>query len=411
MDVIKFSEYKESLLLPITDIVIDEKGNVHNGDLELNFPINKGRLEIDKNSTIKRIVGDKDGKDYPIGIDKNGNAIVLYPEENTGRALDKQGNPIPVLPEIKKKYKISDDYYYAGNDYYQLLTVLPTGWVNVKIDMEIVKRVRKYAKSIGTNNQGHSSFISKLKEFKRLSKLERKEYYIEKLKRTTIQKELACILMLHHINEIKDFFNPSQAGFLFESFIAGLIPNSRVKEDNSKVDIKADNDRYQLKFMDYKAEYVSVTLDDDSPISLYLEYYMVALKYFDKIELYIIDGVELGNQLESGYSEIVTDGMRFKVNSIKKLVDDKFIKKITLDLSSIDDKIKNLGENIKSSITDLYEEISKFNYNVETIITGVDKNGKVIKGQDKFNEHHDSARRNLAELASHLENLVSGINR
>jgi hypothetical protein len=408
MNVIKFSEYKESILLPITDIVIDEHGNVYNGDFN---PLNKGRLEIDKNSIIKRIVGDKDSKNYPIGIDKNGNAIILYPEKNTGRALDENGNPIPVLPQIKKKYKISGDYYYAGNDYYQLLTVLPTGWVNVKIDMEIVKRVRKYAKSIGTNNQDHLSFISKLKEFERLSKLERKAYYREKLKRATIQKELSCILMLHHINEIKDFFNPSQAGFLFESFIAGLIPNSRVKEDNSKVDIKANNDRYQLKLVDYKTDYVDVTLDIDSPISIYLEYYMIALKYFDKIELYIINGVDLGNQLESGYSDIVTGGMRFKMGSIKKLVDDNFIKKITLDLSNIDDKIKNLGENIKESIGELYEEISKFNYNVDTIITGVDKNGSLVKGQDKFNEYHDFARRNLVELASHLENLVLGINR
>jgi hypothetical protein len=315
------------------------------------------------------------------------------------------------LPEIRKKYKIKDKFYYAGEDYYQLLTVLPTGWVNVKIDMEIVKRVRKYAKSLGNNNQGHLSFISKLKEFEKLSQLERKEQYREKLRRTTIQKELACILMLHHINEIKDFFNPSQAGFLFESFIAGLIPNSRVKEDNSKVDIKSDSDRYQLKLVDHKTEYIEVTVDINSPISIYLEYYMIALKYFNKIELYIIDGVELGNQIESGYSNILTTGMNFKIKSLQNEVDDKFIKKITLDLSSIDNKIKNLGENIKNSITELYDEISKFNYNVETIITGVDKNGKVVKGQDEFNSYHDSARMNIQDLSNHLENLVQGINR
>jgi hypothetical protein len=407
MNVIKFSEYKESLLT-ITDIVIDELGNVYNGDD--GNPIIKGRLDIKKGGIINRIVGDSDAKDYPIGIDKNGNAIVLYPDEN-GIALSKEGNPIPILPEIRKKYKIKDKFYYAGEDYYQLLTVLPTGWVNVKIDMEIVKRVRKYAKSLGNNNQGHLSFISKLKEFEKLSQLERKEQYREKLRRTTIQKELACILMLHHINEIKDFFNPSQAGFLFESFIAGLIPNSRVKEDNSKVDIKADSDRYQLKLVDHKTEYVEVTVDINSPISIYLEYYMIALKYFNKIELYIIDGVELGNQIESGYSNILTTGMNFKIKSLQNEVDDKFIKKITLDLSSIDNKIKNLGENIKNSITELYDEISKFNYNVETIITGVDKNGKVVKGQDEFNSYHDSARMNIQDLSNHLENLVQGINR
>lgn len=406
MNVIKFSDYKESLL-SITDIVIDGEGNVYNGD---GNPLIKGRLDIKKGGIINKIVGNIDGKEYPIGIDKNGNAIILYPGED-GIALNKEGNPIPILPEVRRKYRIKDKFYYAGEDYYQLLTVLPTGWVNVKIDMEIVKRVRKYAKSIGSNNQGHLSFVSKLKEFEKLSQLERKEQYKEKLKRTTIQKELACILMLHHINEIKDFFNPSQAGFLFESFIAGLIPNSRVKEDNSKVDIKSDTDRYQLKLVDYKTEYVDVTVDIDSPVSIYLEYYMIALKYYDKIELYIIDGVELGNQIESRSSNILTEGIKFRIKSLKNEVDDNFIKKITLDLSSIDNKIRNLGENIKDSITELYEEISKFNYNVETIITGVDKNGKVIKGQDKFNEYHDSAKKNLIDLSNHLENLVEGINR
>ena len=407
MNIIKFLEYKESVSR-ISDIVIDKFGNVYNGD---GNPVIKGRLEIQKGSIIKRIVGDPSGEDYPIGIDNNGDAIVLYPEKDTGRALDKEGNPIPILPEIRERYKIKDKFYFAGNDYYQLLTVLPTGWVNVKIDMEIVKRVRKYAKVLGNNNQGHLSFISKLKEFEKISQLKRKEQYREKLKRITIQKELACILMLHHINEIKDFFNPSQAGFLFESFIAGLMSNSRVRDDNSKVDIKSDTDRYQLKFVDYTTEYVEVTTDIDSKVSIYLDYYMIALKYFDKIELFIINGKELGNQIYFENSKIVTAGMRFRIKSLESEVDDKFIKKITLDLSSIDNKIKNLGENIKNSITELYDEISKFNYNVETIITGVDKNGNIIKDQDQFNNYHDLARINLIDLSNYLDNLVEGIDK
>jgi hypothetical protein len=49
MNVIKFSEYKESLLT-ITDIVIDELGNVYNGDD--GNPIIKGRLDIKKGGII-----------------------------------------------------------------------------------------------------------------------------------------------------------------------------------------------------------------------------------------------------------------------------------------------------------------------------------------------------------------------
>jgi hypothetical protein len=61
-------------------------------------------------------------------------------------------------------------------------------------------------------------------------------YGLEKRKRSrvTIQKEMSVIILLHYINEIKDYFTPSASGFLFESFLGGLIKNSKVVEDNSK---------------------------------------------------------------------------------------------------------------------------------------------------------------------------------
>jgi len=191
--------------LPILDIVISDDGSVHNGEEDF---LNKGRVErIDKKVT--RILGTEDNQLYSAGIDKNGNVIALE-VDNQFRALDKNGSPIVVPPHIQKKYKIKTPYYYQlpEYDYYSLVPITPTGWVNVKIDMEIVKRVRRYAKSLGTNTKGHQSFLDKLAEFERMSTQKRSEQYISKLKRGTIQKEMSCILLLHHINEVKDFFNP-----------------------------------------------------------------------------------------------------------------------------------------------------------------------------------------------------------
>jgi hypothetical protein len=64
---------------------------------------------------------------------------------------------------------------------------------------------------------------------------------------------MAVIMLLHYLNEIKDFFTPSAAGFLFESFIAGLIPKSFVADDNGIADIVAEGRKYQIKLYKEKA--------------------------------------------------------------------------------------------------------------------------------------------------------------
>ena len=302
---------------------------------------------------------------------------------------------------------------------------MPTGWINVKVDMEIVKRVKRYAKTLGTNNRGHESFLSKLNEFERLSTQTRSQQYISRLKRNTIQKEMSAILLLHYINEIKDFFNPSQGGFLFESFIAGLIPDSRVKEDNSPVDIRTSTERYQLKFVDSKAGYVDVTKDVDPGRSAWLEYYMIALKYVDRIDLYVVDGRVLEQRYNDGtIGDLITPGGRpdpttgkvksgpkFSMSKVMAVTDTTLVKKFTIELTDIDGRIKNLGESLKLSLKELYDELSKFQFNVETIITGVNEKGQIIRDQLEFDVYHLSAEKNISNLANHLKRLVSDINK
>lgn len=42
----------------------------------------------------------------------------------------------------------------------------------------------------------------------------------------------------------EDFFTPSSAGFLFESFLAGLIPDARINDDNTEADLKSGKIRH-----------------------------------------------------------------------------------------------------------------------------------------------------------------------
>jgi len=419
----KFSEFFKMLnetYTTIFDAVIDENGVIYNGE---ESKLVKGRVEVQKRGVITRILG-TDNKDYPAGIDKNGRVhAIKWDDEN--RALVFNDKPISVPVEIQKRYRIKHKFYYISSeyDYYSLLPKIATGWVNVKIDMEIVKRVRRYGKSLGTNMMGHQSFISKLSEFERLSSLDRSAGNIRKLKRGAIQKEMSCILLLHHINEIKDFFNPSSSGFLFESFIAGLIPNSRINEDNSPVDITSSHGRYQCKLVDWKEGYIEVTKDKDKTKPIYLEHYLIARKFIDRIEIIIIDGDKLARKIEDGtIGDLITRGTdespgRFSIPKIEKRlgsessVEDGFISKFIIDLTDIEGRISNLGESLKAHLDNLYEELSKFQYNLETIITGVDQKGKALKGQSEFDVYYLQAQNNVTRLKSHLESLVSEINK
>ena len=435
------SMINETVELPILDVVIDDSGLVYDGK---QAPLTKGRVERIKSKEliggrqttvykVSRILGD-DGKEYPAGIDKNGNIVVLTSRlDKQLRAVDSTGNPIPVLPEVRLKYKIKHDYYYQdpAYDYYNIIPIQPTGWVNIKVDLEVVKRVRRYARTLGTNTRGHKSFIDKLEEFQKFSSLKRDDVYIKRLKRGRIQKEMSCILLLRYIDEIKDFFNPSQSGFLLESFISGLIPNARTKEDNSPVDIKTPTDRYQLKFVDFKTEYIDIVRDLDGTL---LDYYILAIKYVDKIEILVVNGTEISKRIESGsIVNFVTSGLkrpkpdpdkkkvepvvrevgtqRFIMKNLNLISDETILDRFSIDLTNIDGRISNLGDSLKQNLDGLYKELSEFQYNVETITTGITEDGKVVKEQSEFDVFHLKAERNISNIGVKLKDLVSDINK
>ena len=170
MNISNFNKFLQQLYeartvdLPILDVVIDDDGIVHNGE---EADLVKGRVQRETGRIVSRILG-TDNKDYPAGIDKNGNVVALA-TDSENRALNSKGQPIPVPQFIQKKYRIGHQFYYQNPefDYYSIIPIMPTGWINVKVDMEIVKRVKRYAKTLGTNNRGHESFLSKLSEFER----------------------------------------------------------------------------------------------------------------------------------------------------------------------------------------------------------------------------------------------------
>jgi hypothetical protein len=424
------------IYLPIVDIVIDNDGNIYDGKTVNDGDVKHRKLikggvdwkSVDNPSyepglpkTISKVVKilGSNGIRYPAGIDKNGNLLSINSDDTY--ALNDNGEKIKIPNKLTKILKIK--YWKKDYDYSSLLPIVGTGWVNVKIDMEIVKRVRRYSTGLGNNRPGFDNFLFKISEFQELSKAKREQKYIKRIKKNKIQREMSVIVLLHHLNEIKDFFTPSQSGFLFESFIAGLIPNAKVNDDNSSADVVAGNDQYQIKL--YK-ESSGITVTQAN--GRLLDYYIIGIKHIDRIEIITINSRDIQNDIIIAQEEkkIITKGggaideetgkiIRkaipcFSLPNLRKeakQTQNNTVKIFNIDLNNIEERILNLGEDLKMAIEYLYDEISSFQYNIEALITGRDQNGK----RADFDKHYDDAGKNVTNLKTYLDDIKTNINK
>jgi hypothetical protein len=438
MEIMKLVQFlnEAKIYLPIVDIVIDNDGNIYDGktvnDGDVKHRklikggvdwknVNNPNYEPGLPKTISKVVKilGSNGIKYPAGIDKNGNLLSINSDDTY--ALNDNGEKIKIPNKLTKILKIK--YWKKDYDYSSLLPIVGTGWVNVKIDMEIVKRVRRYSTGLGNNRPGFDNFLFKISEFEELSKAKREQKYIKRIKKNKIQREMSVIVLLHHLNEIKDFFTPSQSGFLFESFIAGLIPNAKVNDDNSSADVVAGNDHYQIKL--YK-ESSGITVTQDN--GRLLDYYIIGIKHIDRIEIITINSRDIQNDIIIAQEEkkIITKGggvideetgiiIRkaipcFSLTNLRKeakQTQNNTVKIFNIDLNNIEERILNLGEDLKMAIEYLYDEISSFQYNIEALITGRDQNGK----RADFDKHYDDAGRNVTNLKTHLDDIKTNINK
>ncbi len=420
MAIKKFDDFiNEDVKIPVLDVLIDDNGNLYNG--QEGFPLRKGNIVQNKSRKLIDIMGE-DRKSYPAGIDKNGVLVSVYSSAE-GYVLNKEKKPILINNNLKQKYRQLSNYTYYQNDidYSFLIPIVPTGWVNIKVDMEIIKRVRRYSKGLGTNTDGFQSFKDKLNDLKRTSS----GVKLRKRSRETIQKEMSVIILLHYINEIKNFFTPSAAGFLFESFLAGLIPNAKVKEDNSKCDVYADGKKYQVKLYSSLESSLAIAYEEikqnvngtEVVVGINsMDYYLICLKYPDKVDIFILDGKNENS--DAYYQNFRTEGInksgqqvsqverKFSVSSIVNNCPDSM--RFSIDLINLEEKIKKIATGLKESLDDLYAELSNFQYNVETIITGVDERGDIISGQE-FTALSGSAENNIESMRIKLEELVTNI--
>lgn len=410
MSIKKFENFiNEDIQVQVLDVVIDDNGNVYNGlardDSGNPLPLTKGNLERirnrDRRIEIANIVSNS-GRNFAAGIDKGGSLVAPNNKiDEEGYLLNSRGERIKIpkstlmigkFPSKFWKKFVLNGQIRVNLDYTFLIPILPTGWVNVKIDMEVVKRVRRYSKNLGTNTKGFNSFMDKIKDLQRMSS----GVKLRSRSRETIQKELSVIILLHYINEIKDFFSPGSSGSLFESFIAGMIPNAQVRDDNSAIDVTAEGKNYQLKLYDSLTENVPINASND------LDYLLIGLKYPNKIVLFVLGG-EGCNWID--FTRTTDSGSRVSVRGIMNSPD---VPRFTFEISNIEEKIKNIARGLKESLDDLYSELSQFQYNVESIVSGVDKEGNVLD-DTAFATAENESQINIENMKKQLYSLVRAI--
>jgi hypothetical protein len=224
-------------------------------------------------------------------------------------------------------------------------------------------------------------------------------------------------MMLHHLNELKTHFDPSSAGFLFESYVAGLIPGCSVREDNSSIDLEDKRgNTYQIKLL----QPMSISKLDGKdrrrggvsgfPIRRdekgnYLSYYIISFKYADKVRIFILDGrnTELPEYIENFKVRTGADNFSDLNFSTYNQNNCNFVYDISL--INIDNKIDNIAKGLKSTLETLYKNLSEFQYNVETILTGVDEEGNIIEANE-FARLEISSEININVMKNELKSII-----
>ena len=146
-----------------------------------------------------------------------------------------------------------------------------------------------------------------------------------------------------------------------------------------------------MKLYGYLASSIPVTANDD------IDYYAIGIKYPQKIEIYMINKDTIPSiQTSTGFSM-----SRMKSNTN--------IKKFSFELLNIEQRIASIAKGLKKSLDFLYAQLSEFQYNIETIITGVDVNGDLVSNNDDFDRYKSQAIYNVENMSKELDKLVKSV--
>ena len=340
-------------------------------------------------------IGGIDKNGFLVGFDFNGNHQLRNFDGEV--VTDELGNPWV----RNKDWKDETDPTPSIPEYSNIIDTEASGWVNVKIDMEVIKKIKRFSKPL-SNRTGLTGLREKLNKLNNPLGI---RGYNNSNATQVIQQKISAIMLLKYLQEMKDHFNATSAGFLFESFIGGLL-NGTVPDDNKKADVIGENglDTYQIKFVDYGADKGNIKLVSQNGIDhrtleedQLCDYYIIALKQAYKVYIYVLNSSLPNTSAKSLGRYMITSGI-----SMSKLKQSNEVS--ILDLSDVENKISSIGENLGESLNKIWTNLSEIEYNIETITTGVDKNQTLVS-EEHFDGIFEDSNLRLTEVSNQLETL------
>lgn len=293
----------------------------------------------------------------------------------------------------------------------------PGGWVNVKIDEQLFIRMEKYVYALDTLIIKPNDKYDLFKKVDALSNIN------DFTKDCDIQTKISIITLLQYLNEIKSYFNPSSAGFLLEGFLATLI-HGKMLNDYGSIDITSSyNELDPIRFKTegnlgpgiHKRDYQIKLYKSGSNIKLKWEedkicdYYVICLKVGDDIDVHILDGKNkdldefVGNYASISRSTKTYERDGYIIVNTNKLRSNNY--KRTLKISNVAEMIEGCGDDIRDSLKNIYDDISELHYNIDSLVSGYDKERKKISVDDaKLNSDGS-----LIKLSNDINTLSKGL--
>lgn len=275
------------------------------------------------------------------------------------------------------------------------IRLTPTGkervesWVNIKVDKDMRIRVSRYTRAID-----EFCSVSDISEkFEILSNPKISKYGKQKV---GVQGKLAIIILLQYLKEIKNNFDGSASGFLFEEYVSGLLHLKRVP-GNKNADIKNDDSNqttYQVKF--YEGKSISKIKLNPEPC----DFYVVGLKYADYADIWILEHNVHRLKANGQYIGIDESGKTFI--DVRSLKNNK--EPYRLDFKNIDKNIESISNNLREYIDEVYQNVSELSYNIETILTGVNEDQKVLS-PDKIEIYYQKSENCIRNLSKSIKDL------
>ncbi len=275
----------------------------------------------------------------------------------------------------------------------------PDGWVNIKIDSQVYIRMARYVNALDDILEKQPIFkkSDKYDLFKKIDILSNVEALMEdKTPNISIQLKLSVITLLQYLKEIENNFNASSAGFLLEGFLASLIHGKLDDNAYGSVDISTSYSElnaptfktegglrgvkkinYQIKLYNKKSTIKLRLSSNDTKI----DYYVICLKLGGVIDVHILPEEELRKyaQIEiktGGHIRTTNSGELYININTSKLVANKFKK--SLNIGNLDILINKCGDKLKESIEKVYNLLSELHYDIDSLISGRDKDKEII---------------------------------